>query len=82
MRLASPRRCRRIWAPGVTLERMGGTVPVYLEGIACQPLPAAIAAASRYKGPTGPSGRKQEARSRGYITKEGGRADPRREITR
>ena len=37
MRLATPRRCRRNLGPGVTLERMGGTVPVYLEGIARQP---------------------------------------------
>ena len=61
MRLASPRRCRRNLGPGVTLERMGGTAPVYLEGIACQPLPAAIAAASKTA---------SEALARGYITKE------------
>lgn len=70
MRLASPRRCRRNLGPGVTLERMGGTVPVYLEGIACQPLPAAIAAASKTMGVDRAIEAASEALARGYISKE------------
>ena len=52
------------------MERMGGTIPVYLEGIACQPLPAAIAAASKTMGADRAVEAASEARSRGYITKE------------
>ena len=75
MRLATPRRCRRNLGPGVTLKRMGGTVPVYLEGIACQPLPAAIAAASKTMGvEQGHRGRKRGARAR-LHNQRGGRAD-------
>ena len=70
MRLATPRRCRRNLGPGVTLERMGGTAPVYLEGIACQPLPAAIAAASKTMGADRAVEAASEALARGYITKE------------
>ena len=59
MRLASPRRCRRNLGPGVTLE-----------GIACQPLPAAIAAASKTMGVDRAVEAASEALARGYITKE------------
>ena len=70
MRLASPRRCRRNLGPGGTLERMGGTAPVYLEGIACQPLPAAIATASKTMGVDRAIEAASEALARGYISKE------------
>ena len=52
------------------MERMGGTVPVYLESIACQPLPAAIAAASKTMGVDRAIEAASEALARGYITKE------------
>lgn len=52
------------------MERMGGTTPVYLEGIACQPLPAAIAAASKTMGADRAVEAASEALARGYITKE------------
>lgn len=46
MWLASPKRCRRDLGPGVKIRRLTGVTPVYLEGIACQPLADAIVAAS------------------------------------
>ena len=49
---------------------MDGTDPVYLEGIACQPLPAAIAAASKTMGADRAVEAASEALARGYITKE------------
>lgn len=52
------------------MERMGGTAPVYLEGIACQPLPAAITAASKTMGADRAVEAASEALARGYITKE------------
>ena len=57
----------------VTLERMGETAPVYLEGIACQPLPAAIAAASKTMGVTAVEA-ERGARAR-LHNQRGGRAD-------
>lgn len=44
--LASPKRCRRDLGPGVKVRRLTGVTPVHLKGIACQPLPDAIAAAA------------------------------------
>ena len=52
------------------MERMSGTAPIYLEGIACQPLPAAIATASKTMGADRAIEAASEALARGYITKE------------
>ena len=49
---------------------MDGTTHFYLEGIACQPLPAAIAAASKTMGVDRAIEAASEALARGYITKE------------
>lgn len=70
IRLASPRRCRRKLGLGVTVEKMKGVSPVYLEGIACQPLPDAIVYAARTMGAARVLEAAGEARLRGYITKE------------
>ncbi len=70
MRLASPRRCRRDLGAGVTVEKAAGVVPVYLEGIACQPLPDAIVAASKTMGVARALGAAGEALARGYITRD------------
>ena len=69
MRLASPRRCRRDLGVGVTVEKMAGVNPVYIEGIACQPLPDAIVDAARTMGTARALEAASEALSRGYITK-------------
>ena len=69
MRLASPRRCRRNLGPGVTVEKMKGVEPVYLEGVACQPLPDAIVDAVTTMGSARALEAADEARARGCITK-------------
>ncbi len=70
IRLASPKRCRRDLGPGVTVERMGGVKPVFLEGVACQPVPSAIVTASRTMGASRALQAAHEALTRGYITQD------------
>ena len=69
IKLASPRRCRRNLGSGVTVKKMKGVEPVYLEGIACQPLPSAIIDAAKTMGADRAFEAANEARVRGYITK-------------
>ncbi len=68
IRLASPKRCRRKLGTGVTVEQMGGVSPVYLEGIACQPLPDAIVDAAKTMGAARAAEAARAALTRGYIT--------------
>ncbi len=70
IRLAAPRRCRRNLGSGVTVEKMEGVDPVYLEGIACQPLLSAIIDASKTMGAARALEAAGEALARGYITKD------------
>ncbi len=70
MRLASPRRCRRDLGAGVTVEKAAGVTPTYIEGIACQPLPDAIIAASKTMGVARALEAAGEALARGYITRD------------
>ncbi len=70
MRLASQRRCRRDLGAGVTVEKVAGVAPVYLEGVACQPLPDAIVTASKTMGVARALEAAGEALARGYITKD------------
>ncbi len=70
MRLASPRRCRRDLGAGVTVKRVADVAPVCLEGVACQPLPDAIAAAAKTMGGARALEAADEALARGYITKD------------
>lgn len=67
MWLGSPRRCRRNLGPGVTVRRVVNVTPVYLEGVACQPLPEAILAASLTMGVQWALGAAKEALTQGRI---------------
>ncbi len=69
MRVASPKRCRRNLGAGITVERIAGVSPVYLEGIPCQPLPDAIIAARKTMGAARALEAAGEALKRGYVTK-------------
>lgn len=44
--VASPKRCRRDLGVGVIVKQVAGVKPVYVNGIACQPLPGAILASA------------------------------------
>lgn len=70
MWLASPKRCRRDLGLGTTVLQAGGTTPVVYEGISCQPLPKALAAAAKTMG----VGRVREAAraalEQGFIVQE------------
>lgn len=68
MRLASSKRCRRNLGPGVTVKRLSGVKPVILKGIACQPVPDAIAAAAQTIGARRAGDAAREALAQGYIT--------------
>lgn len=70
IRLASPKRCRRDLGPGVTMKHVTGTRPVYLEGIACQPIPDAIEAAAQTMGPLRAGKALRKALEEGYITQD------------
>ena len=70
IRLASPKRCRRDLGPGVTMKHVTGTCPVYLEGIACQPIPDAIEAAAQTMGPLRAGKALRKALEEGYITQD------------
>ena len=70
MFLASSKRCRRNLGPNVAVMHVSKTTPVYLEGIACQPVPDAITSASQTMGAARAIEATHEALARGYITKE------------
>lgn len=67
--LASPKRCRRDLGPGVKVRRLTGVTPVYLKGIACQPLPDAIAAAAVTLGKQGALHAARAALKQGLINR-------------
>lgn len=68
--LASPKRCRRDLGPGVKVRRLTGVTPVHFKGIACQPLPDAIAAAAVTLGKQGALHAARVALKGGLITRD------------
>ena len=65
--LASPKRCRRNLGSGVTVKRATGVCPVFVEGVACQPVVDAIVAAGQTMGTSRAEEALREALARGYI---------------
>ena len=54
----------------MTMKHVTGTCPVYLEGIACQPIPDAIEAAAQTMGPLRAGKALRKALEEGYITQD------------
>lgn len=68
MWLASPKRRRRNLGPGVQVKQVMDVRPVWLEGISCQPVPAAIVCAAKTMGAKRARDAAQTAFDRRYIT--------------
>ncbi len=70
MWVASPKRVRRNLGQGVKVIQVKNVAPVMLEGIACQPVVDAIAAAAKTLGPRRAFEAAQKAKQEGYISRK------------
>lgn len=68
--IATPKRNRRNLGAGVIIKQLAGVTPVYLDGIACQPVFEALIAASQSMGLSRALNAVHEARVRGFITQK------------
>lgn len=68
MYIASPKRIRRDLGSGARIFRVSGVQPVLVDGIRCQPVPAALISAAKTMGSSRALDATREALAQGIIT--------------